>query len=106
MGLFVKWGSEMRITEGQSLYAIRHYFKNAVPVPEIYGWCTDGDEVFLYMEAISGRTLEQTWSEMEVNDCLRIRRELRTISILYASLSKTPPTCLLVSEPASPYLST
>jgi aminoglycoside phosphotransferase len=77
MGLFVKWGSEMRITEGQSLYAIRHYLKNAIPIPEIYGWRTDGDEVFLYMEAIYGTTLEQSWPEIKDDDRLRICGELR-----------------------------
>ncbi|KAF1951287.1 phosphotransferase enzyme family protein [Byssothecium circinans] len=58
LGLFVKWGSDIKIAEGQALYAIRHYLDNAVLVPEIYGWRTDGKENFLYMEAISGRTLE------------------------------------------------
>jgi aminoglycoside phosphotransferase len=79
MGLYVKWGSEIRTAEGQSLYAIRHYLKNDVPVPEIYGWRTDGDQVFLYMEAISGSTLEQSWPDIEENDRLRICGELRAI---------------------------
>ncbi|KAK7178317.1 phosphotransferase enzyme family protein [Paraphaeosphaeria sporulosa] len=90
MGLFVKWGSEMRIAEGQSLYAIRQYLKNAVPVPEIYGWRTDGDEVFLYLEAISGRSLEQSWQEMEEKDRSRICRELRAILDAVRQLKQDP----------------
>ena len=79
MGLFVKWGSDVRIAEGQSLYAVRHCLKSVVPVPEIYGWRTDGDEIFLYMEAISGRTLEQAWDKIGINDRLSVCRQLRTI---------------------------
>jgi aminoglycoside phosphotransferase (APT) family kinase protein len=97
MGLFVKWGCEMRVTEAQSLYVIRHYFKSAVPVPEIYGWRTDGDEVFLYMEAISGRSLKQAWPEMEENGRLRICRELRTIFDTLRQL-KQDPTDTFIGE--------
>ena len=79
MNLFVKWGSDAKIAEGQCLYAIHHYFDRTTAVPEIYGWRTDGDEVFLYMEAISGRTLEEVWEDMEDSDRLRICHELRVI---------------------------
>lgn len=79
MGLFVKWGSGVKIAEGQSLYAVRHCLKGVVPVPEIYGWRTDGDEIFLYMEAVSGRTLEQAWDKIGINDRLSVCRELRKI---------------------------
>jgi aminoglycoside phosphotransferase len=104
MGLFVKWGSEVSIAEGQCLYTIQHCFKDTVPVPEIYGWCTDGSQVFLYMKAISGRTLEQAWPEMEVNDCLRICRELRTIFDTLRQL-KQYPSDTFVGEEASISLS-
>ncbi|KAF2438884.1 kinase-like protein [Karstenula rhodostoma CBS 690.94] len=90
MNLYVKWGCEMRIAEGQTLYAMRHYLGNAVPVPEIYGWRTDGDQVFLYMEAISGRTLEQCWPEMEEDDRLRICRELRAMCDAMRQLKQDP----------------
>jgi Phosphotransferase enzyme family len=79
MGLLVKWGSGVRIAEGQSLYAVRHCLKSVVPVPEIYGWRTDGDEIFLYMEAISGRTLEQAWDKIGIDDRLSVCLELRSI---------------------------
>nr|KMM66511.1 hypothetical protein CPAG_02850 [Coccidioides posadasii RMSCC 3488] len=59
MGLFVKWGANIMIAEGQSLYAVRHFLKGSVPVPELYGWRTDGGEVFIYMELVHGQTLER-----------------------------------------------
>ena len=79
MSLFVKWGSSVRITEGQTLYAIRNSCGTAVPVPEIYGWRVDGDETFLYMEAMSGTTMEEAWPEMKEDDRRRICSELRAI---------------------------
>jgi hypothetical protein len=88
--LFVKWGSEARIIEGQTLYALRNACGDSVPVPEIYGWRTDGDETFLYMEAINGKTLEDAWPEMEEDDRLRICNELRTILQNLRQLKQDP----------------
>jgi serine/threonine protein kinase len=88
MGLFVKWGSDIRIAEGQSLYAIRSHLKNAVP--EIYGWRTDRDETFLYMEAIHGTTLEQTWKQIEHKDRIHICYELRRIFDTLRQLKQNP----------------
>ncbi|KAF2002346.1 phosphotransferase enzyme family protein [Amniculicola lignicola CBS 123094] len=79
MSLFVKWGRDIKIAEGQVLYAIRESCGNSVPVPEIYGWRTDGTEAFLYMEAIQGKTLDNEWPEMKEGDRLRICSELKTI---------------------------
>lgn len=61
------------------LFATRRYLKIAVPVPEIYGSRIDGDPVFLYIEAISGRSLEQAWEGIGESECLRICSELRKI---------------------------
>ena len=90
IGVFVKWGSHIRIAEGHSLYAIRQHLENAVPVPEIYGWRTDGNEVFLYMEAISGKSLEQSWPEIEENDRSRICRDLRIMVDTVRQLKQDP----------------
>lgn len=90
MSLFVKWGSDVKITEGQTLYAIRNSCGNSVPVPEIYGWRMDGDETFLYMEAIRGKTLEDAWPEMKEDDRLRICSELRTILHNLRQLKQNP----------------
>jgi hypothetical protein len=77
MGLFAKWGSAVQISEAQCLYAISRFFKGFVPAPEVYGWRTDGEEKFIYMEYVRGRTLEQVWDNMEPEDRVRICRELR-----------------------------
>ncbi|KNG89484.1 hypothetical protein ANOM_002282 [Aspergillus nomiae NRRL 13137] len=79
MRLFVKWGSSVRVSEAQCLYAIRRFLRDNVPVPEVYGWRTDGDEKFIYMEYTEGQTLEKVWDMMEPDDRVSICRELRTI---------------------------
>jgi hypothetical protein len=90
MSLFVKWGSEIQVSEGQTLYTIRNSCGDFVPVPEIYGWRRDGDETFLYMEAISGKTLEDAWPEMEEDDRLRVCGEIRTILHNLRRLKQNP----------------
>lgn len=69
----------MRISEGQCLYAIGQHLKGHVPVPEIYGWRTDGDQTFIYMEHLHARTLEQAWDMLEPDDRVSVCSELRTI---------------------------
>lgn len=90
MGLFVKWGTSARISEAQTLYAIRHILNGAVPVPEVYGWKTQGDEKFIYMEYIPGQSLESAWSTLGHDDRLVICRELRTICDNLCRLEQDP----------------
>jgi hypothetical protein len=49
MNLLVKYGTTLSIAEGQCMWAIRHTLGQQVPVPEVYGWCRDGKEVFIYI---------------------------------------------------------
>ncbi|KAJ5081959.1 Aminoglycoside phosphotransferase [Penicillium argentinense] len=79
LGLFVKWGTAMSISEGQCLWAIGQRLKDHVPVPEIYGWREDGNEVFIYMEYLHAQTLEQAWDVMEPAERVSVCSELRTI---------------------------
>lgn len=79
MGLFVKWGSSVQLSEAQCLYAVRQFLKGDVPVPEVYGWRTDEDEKYIYMEYVNGISLEQAWSIMGHDDKAAICRELRTV---------------------------
>ena len=79
MGLFIKWGSSVNIPEALGLLALGRFLDGRVPVPEVYGWRTDGDEIFIYMEYIRGQTLEQAWDIMEPSERVTICHELRTI---------------------------
>lgn len=90
IAVFVKWGSAVGMSEGQALYAIRNSCGESVPVPELYGWRTDGDQMFLYMEAIHGRTLEDAWPALKDDERLRIATELRTIMDSLRQLKQDP----------------
>jgi aminoglycoside phosphotransferase (APT) family kinase protein len=61
------------------MHAVRHFLKEFVPVPEIYGWRTEGLEVFLYMEYMPGRTLERAWDTLRTDDRTSICQQLQTI---------------------------
>jgi hypothetical protein len=64
LGLLVKYGTEVALAEGQCLLFIRNTLSEVVPVPEVYGWCKDDDQVFIYMELVDGMTLEKSWDTM------------------------------------------
>ncbi|KAJ5184531.1 Aminoglycoside phosphotransferase [Penicillium cf. griseofulvum] len=90
LGLFVKWGCGIRISERQSLYAIGQRLKDRVPVPETYGWRKDGDQVFIYMEYMPGQTLEQVWDILQLDNRVSIYSELRAIFDNLRKLEQDP----------------
>ncbi|KAF4445642.1 phosphotransferase enzyme family protein [Fusarium austroafricanum] len=90
MGLFVKWGITVQISEAQSLYAIRRLLKGAVPVPEVYGWRTEGNEKYIYMEHVNGTSLEKVWPVMGRDDKHSICRELGMIHQRLRQLEQDP----------------
>ena len=95
MGLLVKWGSAVRLSEAQSLYAVGQLLRGEVPVPQVYGWRLDGEETFIYMEVIDGQTLERVWDTLESEECISICSELRTI---YDNLRR------LEQDPSDPFV--
>lgn len=88
MGIFVKWGRSVSISEGQCLYAIGQLLKEYVPVPELYGRREDGGENFLYMEYFDAQTLEQAWETLGPHDRVSISGELRIICANLRHLNK------------------
>jgi len=86
LNLLVKYGKDITIAEGQCLWALRRLLSTQVPVPEVYGWCEDNGEVFIYMELMKGITLEQRWESLAKKEreivCDQLRDmllELRTL---------------------------
>lgn len=90
MGLLVKWGISTSITEAVVLYAIRRFLKGRVPVPEVYGWRTEGDINYIYMEHVTGTTLESAWDLMSTEDRAAICSKLRTICDALRQLEQDP----------------
>ena len=77
LALLVKFGTEITIAEGQCLWAIRRLLPS-VPVPEVYQWCRDGNQVFIYMQLVQGETLEKCWDGLSVSEkeevCLQLKK--------------------------------
>lgn len=105
LGLFVKWGSAVRISEGQCLYAIGRLLKNHVPVPELFGWRADGDETFIYMEYLDAQTLEQAWDALEPADRVSVCSELRTIYSNLRHFEQSPADPFIGRIPSAVYTS-
>ncbi|KAI9657345.1 MAG: hypothetical protein M1821_003025 [Bathelium mastoideum] len=92
-GLLVKYGCEITTTEAQCLWFFNRYMKDQVPTPELFGWCYDGKQTFIYMELVRGDTLEQRWVELtdgekrmickQLHNCVKSWRKLRQKSAPY-----------------------
>ena len=80
LGLIVKSGTNLTIAEAQCLWAIWKHLKCEVPVPELYGWVRDGEELFIYMKLIEGETLEARWDTLSVLERLDVSSELKTMT--------------------------
>lgn len=90
MGLVVKWGVLVNIHEAQSTYAVYHLLNGRVPVPEVFGWRTDGDEKFIYMQYVQGQTLEEAWDSLQPTDRDIIVWKLRIICDNLRQLEQDP----------------
>ncbi len=75
----MKFGLEASIAEGQCLYTIRRVLGPYVPVPEVYAWCKEGKETFIFMELIDGLSLEDRWADLSTEERHNVVQELRGI---------------------------
>jgi hypothetical protein len=95
LNLLVKYGGAVSIAEGQCLWMIRTYLGHKVPVPEVYGWCRDGEETFIYMELIRGSTLEQRWDELSTTERSSLCDQLRPmVAALQALKQSSHESCV------------
>jgi hypothetical protein len=78
LNLVVKYGSNITGSEAYCLRALRQLLPDEVPVPDVYGWCEDGGEGFIYMELIGGVTLERQWGSLSDQAKKKMCEQLRT----------------------------
>ncbi|KAF7942629.1 uncharacterized protein EAE97_006083 [Botrytis byssoidea] len=90
LNLLVKFGRYVKIAEAQCLWIIKKDLGGEVPVPEIYGWRTDGDYVFIYMELIRGVTLKHQWDSMNDSDKTSVCEQLKKIVSSLRSVEQDP----------------
>jgi hypothetical protein len=88
LGLLVKYGSEITIAEGQCLRLLYKLLPGIVLVPEVYGWCEDDGQVFIYMELMSGITLERSWGTMSRAERMGVCQQLREMIEAWRTLKQ------------------
>jgi hypothetical protein len=86
LGLCVKYGTDVTIAEGQCLLFMRSKLHEHVPVPEVYKWCKDDGQVFIYMELMDGVTLEKCWEDLNEQNRLVICEQLRCMVAAWRGL--------------------
>jgi aminoglycoside phosphotransferase len=89
-GHFVKYGPEVKPSEGQCMRLVKYYLASEVPVPEVYGWDKDGDDVFLYMQFISGVRLQELWLRIGPDEKASLVEEIRQIVQRLGQLRQPP----------------
>lgn len=68
MRLLIKFGPRVTVDEAVTMRAVRKRLGNQVPVPEVFGWRVRQDRVFIYMELISGTTLQERWDDLNLSE--------------------------------------
>lgn len=68
MRLLIKFGPYVTIDEAIAMRAVRKRLGHQVPVPEVFGWRSRQDRVLIYMELVSGTTLEERWDDLNLSE--------------------------------------
>lgn len=92
LGLVVKFGHDITVAEGQCLWFMKRYLRY-VPVPEIFGWKTDGGQTFLYMQYVHGDTVAERWTALS---------ELHRAALV-AQLRRATTALKSLRQPRQPY---
>lgn len=90
LNLLVKYGKEETIAEGQCLWALHRLLSQQVPVPEVYGWCQEGPDIFIYMELIKGATLEHRWDTLVEEERVSVCQQLQAMIAALRTLEQDP----------------
>jgi hypothetical protein len=85
MDLVVKFGPRVTVEEAVTMWAITKLFNDQIPVPELFGWRSFQNEIFIYMELIQGVTMKQRWSDPGLSDpdrlslCKQLRQMISSL---------------------------
>lgn len=88
LGLFVKYGADVTITEAETQIMLQERFQGHLPVPEVFGWAEDGGQTFVYMALIEGETLMARWGSLDDNEKQAIFKELHFLIKLLRTLKQ------------------
>ena len=68
LGLVVKYGRNVTRDEAITMWTVRKWLGDRVPIPEVFGWKSRGEFGLIYMELISGVTLQERWKDPEFTE--------------------------------------
>lgn len=88
LGLFVKYGADVTITEAETQIMLQQRFQGRLPVPEVFGWAQDAGQTFVYMALIEGETLMARWGSLDDNEKQAIFKELHFLIKLLRTLKQ------------------
>lgn len=101
LGLLLKFGRYIKIREAQCLWLIKNTLGDSVPTPELHGWSTDENQVFIYMQYIRGQMLgprpkqEQEkipgcWELMQPDLKMKVCTQLKAMCLALRRLKQHP----------------
>lgn len=105
LNLIVKFGGSpnVKIEEAHAIQVVKESFANdEIPVPELFGWRIDGDEIFIYMSLIDGSTLYEVWPRLTQEDKTAICTQLRGIVVSLKSMEQ--PQLQRSNSSTSPFI--
>jgi hypothetical protein len=88
LGLVVKYGADVTIVEAQTQIMLRKRLQGRVPVPEVFGWTEDGDQTFIYMSLIEGKTLMERWGDLNEDEIRAVCEELNHLVKMFRALEQ------------------
>ncbi|KAI0101771.1 phosphotransferase enzyme family protein [Nemania sp. FL0031] len=102
LGLFIKYGRWVTVTEIQTQMMVREKLLRRVPTPEVFGWTQDQGQTFLYMSLVDGGPLHERWPTMTRDERLQICAELREMVDAWRSLKQGESDCYIGSVNMQP----
>ncbi|KAI0469285.1 phosphotransferase enzyme family protein [Xylaria cf. heliscus] len=102
LGLFIKYGTHVTVTEIRTQMMVREKLMGRVPVPEVFGWTQDQGQTFLYMSLVHGDPLHERWPTMTRDERSQICAELRWTANAWKSLKQDEDDCYIGSEQKQP----
>ncbi|RBR08261.1 uncharacterized protein FIESC28_10295 [Fusarium coffeatum] len=88
LGLVVKYGTEVTLSELEAQLLVREKLGDKVPVPEVFAWAEDDEQGFIYMALIEGDTLQSRFKDMNEEERVGVCAELRLMTEAWRGLSQ------------------
>ncbi len=79
LGLIVKYGAGVTIHEAKTQIMLREKLSGQVPIPEVFGWTTEGGQVFIYMQLMDGETLQARWHLLDEEERISLCAQLKSM---------------------------